>query len=227
MKRPAIKSPFILINLKAYQESIGKAAHTIARAAEMVSEESGITIGVCPMYMDIHPIEHHYAIPVFAQHIDPIVPGAYTGMISAHAVRAAGACGSLINHSEHRQTIADIGSCVKTLRELDMWSCVCTNDSASTSAAAAYYPDFVAIEPPELIGSGISVSKANPEIIKESVDKAKAISPDTRVLTGAGISTGECVKTALDLGSHGVLLASGVVKSKDPESALRELISLI
>jgi triosephosphate isomerase len=227
MKQQTITSPFILINLKAYQESIGRRAHAIAAAAEQVSEESGIMIGICPMYMDIHPINHHYNIPVFAQHIAPIKDGAYTGMISAHSVRMAGACGSLINHSENRQTLADIEHCVRLLREENMWSCVCTNNVASTHAASAYNPDFVAIEPPELIGSGISVSKANPDIIKESVAAAKSISPTIRVLTGAGISTGQCVKTALDLGSDGVLLASGVVKASDPEAVLRDLISLI
>lgn len=227
MKRHSITSPFILVNLKAYQESIGRAAHAIAAAAQQVSDESGIMIGICPMYMDIHPLEHHYDIPIFAQHIDPISGGAYTGMISAHSIRVAGACGSLVNHSEHRQTLADIEMCVRMLRDEDMWSCVCTNNVASTRAAAAYNPNFVAIEPPELIGSGVSVSKANPEIIKESVAAAKSVSPDIRVLTGAGISTGECVKTALDLGSDGVLLASGVVKSGDPKSALQTLISLL
>jgi len=227
MKKYNITSPFILVNLKAYQEGIGRGAHAIAAAAQQVSDESGIMIGVCPMYMDIHPLEHHYDIPVFAQHIDPIAPGAYTGMISAHSIRVAGACGSLLNHSEHRQTLADIEMCVQMLRGENMWSCVCTNNVAATCAAAACNPDFVAIEPPELIGSGVSVSKANPEIIKESVASAKSVSPDIRVLTGAGISTGECVKTALDLGSDGVLLASGVVKSGDPESALRTLVSLL
>ena len=227
MKKHDITSPFILVNLKAYQESIGRAAHGIAAAAQQVSDESGIMIGVCPMYMDIHPLEHHYNIPIFAQHIDPIGAGAHTGMISAHAIRVAGACGSLINHSERRQTLADIETCTRMLRDENMWSCICTNNAASTRAAAAYNPDFVAIEPPELIGSGISVSKANPDIIKESVAAAREVAPDIRVLTGAGISTGECVKTALELGSDGVLLASGVVKSKDPEAALRELISLL
>jgi len=55
----------------------------------------------------------------------------------------------------------------------------------------------------------------------------KKVNPGVKVLTGAGISTGECVRIALDLGTDGVLLASGVVKAKDPALVLRDLVSLI
>jgi len=47
------------------------------------------------------------------------------------------------------------------------------------------------------------------------------------VLCGAGVKTGKDVKRALELGAVGVLLASGVVKSKDPKKALQDLVSLI
>jgi len=45
------------------------------------------------------------------------------------------------------------------------------------------------------------------------------------VLCGAGISTGEDVKAAIGLGTEGVLLASGVVKSADPKAVLLDLVS--
>jgi triosephosphate isomerase len=97
----------------------------------------------------------------------------------------------------------------------------------TSAAAAALSPDYVAIEPPELIGSGVSVSKANPDIIKNSVAAVHAVNPKVKILTGAGIQTGECVKIATDLGTDGVLLASGVVKAKVPIAVLRDLVSLI
>jgi triosephosphate isomerase len=102
---------------------------------------------------------------------------------------------------------------------------VCTNNEVTSAAAAALGPAYVAIEPPELIGSGVSVSKANPEIIKRSVALVHAVSPKVKVLTGAGIQSGECVKIAVDLGTDGVLLASSVVKSKEPGAVLRDLVS--
>jgi triosephosphate isomerase len=102
---------------------------------------------------------------------------------------------------------------------------VCTNNEATSAAAAALSPDYVAIEPPELIGSGVSVSKANPEIIQRSVATVRQVNPNVRVLTGAGIQSGDCVKIAIDLGTDGVLLASSVVKAKDPGVVLRDLVS--
>jgi triosephosphate isomerase len=102
---------------------------------------------------------------------------------------------------------------------------VCTNNEATSAAAAALSPEYVAIEPPELIGSGVSVSKANPEIISRSVATVRAVNPKVKLLTGAGIQSGDCVKIAVDLGTDGVLLASSVVKAKDPGVVLRDLVS--
>jgi triosephosphate isomerase len=215
----------ILVNLKSYKEGTGSRAHMIAQAAELISQESGVTIGVAPTYIDLHPLCHHFAIPVYAQHVDAFEPGAHTGHITADGIRAAGAAGSLLNHSERRVTIADIEASIRALQAQKLAPVVCTNNEATSAAAAALSPEYVAIEPPELIGSGVSVSKANPEIISRSVATVRAVNPKVKLLTGAGIQSGDCVKIAVDLGTDGVLLASSVVKAKDPGVVLRDLVS--
>jgi triosephosphate isomerase len=108
-----------------------------------------------------------------------------------------------------------------------MVSVLCTNNIETSAAASTLKPDFVAIEPPELIGSGIPVSKAEPEIVKGTVDIIHEINPKIAVLCGAGISTGEDMKAAMDLGTEGVLLASGIIMAKDPKEALLNLVSKI
>jgi triosephosphate isomerase len=220
-------SPFILINLKTYREGMGQQAHRIASAAQAVAADSGVVIGIAPSYIDIHPLARHYELPVYAQHVDGAAPGAYTGTIPADALSQAGATGSLVNHSERRLTLADIEASLSALKSAGLISVLCTNNEATSAAGAALFPDYVAIEPPELIGSGISVAKANPDIIRRSVDAVHRVNPKVKVLTGAGIQSGDCVKTALELGTDGVLLASGVVKAKDPEAVLRDLVSLL
>ncbi|HWQ65415.1 MAG TPA: triose-phosphate isomerase [Methanospirillum sp.] len=227
MKPQELKSPIILVNLKCYQESVGHGAHRIAKAAREITDESGVQICLAPMYMDLHPLKHHFDIPVFAQHIDPVTPGASTGRTPLIAIKATGAIGSLVNHSEYRLSIADIEKNVTALRQEHMISCVCSNNIATTAALTALGPDYVAIEPPELIGGTISVSEASPDIITGSVEAARRINPDVRLLTGAGIHSGKCVKTAVDLGTSGVLLASSVVKASDPAAVLRDLVSLL
>jgi triosephosphate isomerase len=116
---------------------------------------------------------------------------------------------------------------VKKAAEKDMVSVLCTNNIETSAAASALKPDFVAIEPPELIGSGIPVSKAEPEIVEGTVEIIHEINPKISVLCGAGISTGEDMKAAMDLGAEGVLLASGIIMAKDPKEALLNLVSKI
>ena len=220
-----MSSPLILVNLKTFKEGMGNRGHMIANAAQLVARESGVTIGIAPSYVDLHPLSHHFAIPVYAQHVDGFEPGAHTGHITAEALRTAGAAGSLVNHSERRLTLAEIEASVRALQAQNLISVVCSNNESTSAGAAALAPEYVAIEPPELIGSGVSVSKANPDIIKRSVAAVHAINPQVRVLTGAGIQSGECVKIAVDLGTDGVLLASSVVKAKEPGAVLRDLVS--
>jgi len=220
-----MSSPLILVNLKTYKEGMGSRAHAIATAAQAIAQESGVSIGVAPSYIDLHPLARHFMIPVYAQHVDGSEPGAHTGQITAHAIKAAGASGSLLNHSERRLTLADIEASVKALQVQKLVSVICSNNEITSAGAAALAPDYVAIEPPELIGSGVSVSKANPEIIRRSVAAVRAVNQKVKVLTGAGIQSGECVKIAVDLGTDGVLLASSVVKAEDPKTVLRDLVS--
>jgi len=217
--------PFILVNLKTYQEASGQRAHAIAGAAQQVADESGVEIGIAPSYMNIHPLSMHYTLPIYSQHVDAAPPGANTGSVTVEAIREAGASGSLVNHSERRLTLADIEAVGSRLKGAGLVSVVCTNNVATSAAAAALGPDFVAIEPPELIGGNVSVSSANPGIITGTVEAVRKVNPAVRILTGAGIHSGECVKTAIDLGTDGVLLASGVVKAKAPIAVLRDLVS--
>lgn len=220
-----VKEILILINCKVYREGVGRRADIIAQAAQQVAEESGVAIAIAPTFTDIHRIARHFDIPVYAQHIDAVMPGAFTGHVTAEVVKAAGAVGTLINHSERRMTLADIEVAVRAAKEHQLTTVVCTNNDAATAAAAVFNPTYLAVEPPELIGGKISVSEADPGIIERSVAAAKRVNPSVEVLAGAGIHSGTCVRTALDLGTAGVLLASSVVKADDPARVLQDLVS--
>jgi triosephosphate isomerase len=214
----------IVLNYKTYDESTGDKAVALAKACEAVAKETGAKIIVAPQFTDLYRISKEVRIPVYSQHIDDIKFGGNTGSILPEAVKAAGATGSLLNHSEKRLKLAEIEAGIVKLRSLGMVSIVCTNNINTTRAAAALGPDYVAIEPPELIGSGISVAQAQPEVISGSVDAVKKINPKVKVLCGAGISKGDDLKKALQLGTEGVLLASGIIKAKDQKAALLDLV---
>lgn len=222
-----IRTPLILVNFKTYSEATGRKAVKLAKIAEKISLETEVCIGLAPQFVDIAPIASTVSIPVFAQHIDPIAPGSFTGHILPEAIRETGAVGTLINHSERRLKLADIDAIIARARESDLLSVVCANNAAVSAAAAALKPSMIAVEPPELIGTGISVSKAKPEVVLSTVDLVKRINPDVVILCGAGITSGEDVAAALRLGTEGVLVASGVVKAKDPYKVLLEFAESI
>ena len=215
----------LAVNYKAYPTAFGEKALAIALAADRIAAEySNLKIIVAVPATEItriaEVVEH---VLVYAQHIDPIEPGAHTGWLPAEAVKAAGAKGTLLNHSEHRIRLSDLDQAIRRASSLGLETLVCADTPTAAAAAAVLSPTMIAVEPPELIGTGIPVSKAKPEIVTETVKLVRMVNPDIPILTGAGISHGEDAAAAIRLGTIGVLVASAVMKAADPEQKMREL----
>jgi triosephosphate isomerase len=218
-----VKYPLILVNLKTYIEGMGDNAAFLARTAEKVYRRTGVSIALAPQFVDLILVAESTETPVFAQHIDAIKPGAHTGYILPEAVVEAGCTGTIINHSERQLDIDCIKATILRAKEVDLMSIVCVKTVKEAKSVAGMSPDAIAIEPPELIGSGISVSKAKPEIVSGAVEVVKKVNPDVKLLCGAGITGGEDSRAALELGAEGILVASGVVKSKNSYEMLMDL----
>jgi len=215
------------VNFKTYYEATGRNALKLAKTAQKITQETDVCVGIAPQFVDIAPIAKTVSIPVFAQHIDPVTHGSFTGHVLPESVKEAGAVGTLINHSERRLKLADIDAAIIRAKEVALISVVCSNNSAVSAAVAALKPKMIAVEPPELIGTGIPVSKAKPEVVSGTVKLVKRVNPKVVVLCGAGITVGEDVAAALRLGTEGVLVSSGIVKAKDPYKALLEFAEAI
>jgi triosephosphate isomerase len=218
-----IRTPVIIINFKTYEKSTGKAAVKLAETAEEVSRETGASIAVASQFTDIDRIARKVNIPVFAQHIDPVSYGSNTGHVLPQAVKEAGAVGTLINHSERRIEPAIVKATVEKAKEVGLITIVCADTPTTCKKLAAFNPDYIAVEPPELIGTGIPVSKAKPEVVTDSIKVVKMVNQKITVLCGAGITVGEDYDAALKLGTEGVLLASGVVKAENQKKVLLDL----
>ena len=221
------ETPIIILNYKTYAESTGKNAVTLSQYVQEASDETGVNMAIAPQAVDLYPIIEAVDIPVYSQHMDNITPGGHTGSTLPEALKETGITGTLINHSEQRLTLADIDAIVEKSKQLNLTSVLCTNNVKTSAAAASFNPDYIAIEPPELIGTGIPVSKASPEVVEKTVEEIHKINNNIPVLCGAGISTGEDMKAALELGAEGVLLASGIIKADNQKQALIDLVSLI
>lgn len=202
---------------------MGERAVELAKTIAEVAKEKGISVAVAPQNLDLYRVASQVDIPVLAQHVDSITSGAHTGWLLAETVKATGAVGSLINHSEHQIQSEEIEQVVRRLRELELTSVVCAKDPEVCKKVAAFKPDMVAVEPPELIGTGRAVSKLKPEVVSDAVKMVREINPEVQVLCGAGITNGEDTRIALELGAEGVLLASSVVKATDPRAAMLDV----
>lgn len=217
--------PIIALNLKTYPESLGKKGADLCQIASEVSLLTGVRIIVAPQAVDLREAVQ-ISGDIFAQHADAVAQGAFTGSVSVESIRDAGCKGSLVNHSERRLPEKTIAETIARLDGAGLESILCAKDTAESVKLAIYKPTFIAVEPPELIGSGISVSTAKPEIVSGTVEAVAKVNK-TPVLCGAGVSNGSDVKKAIELGAAGVLLASAYVKAKDPKKLLTEMAEAI
>ena len=210
----------LFINFKTYEEATGEKAVALAKAAEKVAKESGKEIILVVQLADIYRVAKAVKLKVYAQHVDAVDYGSNTGHILIDAARQAGAVGTLVNHSEHRIELQKIKDTVELCKQKTFEVLICAQDPDEVEQMTRMEPNYVAYEPPELIGGDISVSTAKPELIEESVAKANNVP----LIVGAGVKNQEDVKISMKLGAKGILVASGVVKSDNQEKAIKELV---
>jgi triosephosphate isomerase len=220
-----MNTPVIAINMKTYPQSCGEEGVKLATLCEEVAEMTGASIALAPQQTDQALFVQMFEMPILGQHADNATQGSTTGRVTPEALKAIGCSGTLINHSEYRIQSEDVKALVEKCRGLGLTTIVCTKDADESQAYARFQPDFVAVEPPELIGGDISVTTANPEVIVDSVKLVKDVAPQVKVLCGAGVKNGNDVAKAIELGAEGVLLASGVVKAEDQKAVLIDLVS--
>ena len=210
-----------VINCKNYEEISGNKITQFVKTAEKISKKFKVKIAIAPPQHLIGLVANS-SIPILAQHIDDSKVGSTTGFVIPELLKKSKVKGSLINHSEHRISNKEIQKLVLKLKELKMISIVCVKDVAEAKKYSKLDPDFIAIEPPELIGSGKAVSKEKPELITKAAKAVKDANNNTKLLCGAGIVSGEDVAKASELGSKGILVASGIVKSKNWSKIMTE-----
>ena len=215
--------PILLINFKTYIESSGKDAVKLARLIAKIAKQKKVGVAIAVETADIYPVSKAAKIPIYAQHIDPIEEGAHTGAVLAKDVKENGAKGTLLNHSEKRMKYRDLRKSIEIARKNGLKTVVCVNSIHALRRIRRFKPDYIAIEPPALIGTGISVSTAKPGLIKKAVKAARGVP----LLCGAGISSGDDVKKAIELGAAGVLAASAIVKAHDQKAVILDMINAL
>jgi triosephosphate isomerase len=206
----------LLINFKAYEQAMGDKAVEIAKIAAEISKKTSKRIAVVPNFVDLRQVSK--VVEAFAPHVDPFEPGSHTGSVVPNMIGFAK--GVVLNHTEKPVLLKDLEASIRMAKKLGLETVVCANNVAVAADVTTFKPDHIALEPPELIGGDISVSTAEPDIIKKAVD---AIGSQSKVLVGAGIKTRKDVEIAIELGAKGVFVASGIVKADNIKYAIKEL----
>ncbi|MDP3698648.1 MAG: triose-phosphate isomerase [Nanoarchaeota archaeon] len=215
--------PLILLNFKTYPEAAGKKALPLAKKLEKVKTKK-YQIVIAPSLPTLEEVAAGSSLTVYSQHTDRAGLGAFTGKVSAEELRKIGVKGTLLNHSERKIPFSIIKKIIADCKKHKLIVVICASSLAEAKLVAKLTPEYLAYEPPELIGGDVSVTKAKAEVIVKAVELVKKISPKTKVLCGAGVHSREDLQKALQLGTKGVLIGHAVPKAKDPAKFLRELL---
>lgn len=213
----------LIVNYKAYEEAYTRPGLLIAEAARVLKgrlSNTRIILAVpAPLLYRIASIYDD----VYLQHADPVPTGSYTGYTPARALQHLPATGTLVNHSEHKLDYRSVSRVIGDAKMAGREVAACADTPGEAAGLAHLKPHMIAVEPPELIGSGIPVSRAKPEVVSSGVEAVHSVEPAIIVLAGAGINGGEDAVRALQLGARGVLVASAIVKAGDPSAKLEEI----
>lgn len=164
-------------------------------------------------------------VDVFAQTVDNVGLGAYTGKTPIEALVMNGARGVVLNHSENQITLHDLESIIQKAKDYNLRVLGCASTPPEAVAISEIGCDYVAYEPPELIGTGKSVNREYPQSIKEVAKKVKISNVVTKFLVGAGITTYRDVEESIYLGAEGVFISSAIMKAKNIRQKLDEFFS--
>ena len=207
----------IFVNFKTYPQGTGEKAVELAKICEQVAKTSGVEIIPVVQVVDLWRVKQAVKIPVWIQHLDWQPQGQYTGWVNLESIIESGASGTLLNHSEHQLPPGTINQVIKKVQSFK--AMVCCRTFGQAERLIRLKPDYLAYEPPELIGNREkSVATEKPQVIKKIVGLS-----NIPVIVGAGIHSRRDVEVSLKMGARGVLVATDVVLAQDPEKELKDL----
>lgn len=212
----------VIVNLKNYKESTGRNLETFLRYLNNVDIQNKVRIIIAVNPLDIVNAKKYSRHEIFSQTVDPAAKGAFTGKIPMESLLEIDVKGSLVNHSENRIESGRIESIAEMAGQFHFETVLCVESLEEAKKYAPLHPSFIAYEPPMLIGGDVSVTSAEPSIISNVVKSC--IPENVRVLVGAGVKNPEDARMSIKLGADGVLIASGIVKAKEPAEALNGII---
>jgi len=221
--KATLRAPFFEIGAKNYM--FGERLLEVAKKADACAIKNDIdVIFICP-YTDIRLItQATKRLLVFAPYMDSLRAGRGLADILPEGIKAAGASGVMLNHSERPMSLESLEETIARASELDLLTLVCAGSVAQARAVACLSPDIINPEEATLIGSG-SVSDA--DFVKHTTDVIQTINSKIYVEHAAGITSGDEVRELILKGAQGVGVASGIFMADDPLAKVEEMIQAV
>jgi len=204
----------IVVNFKNYKQ--GKDVLDLAKKIEKATK--GKDVVVCVPATDIHVVYSQTKLNVFAQHVNNKDVGSTTGSVTAESVKAVGASGTLLNHSEHRIPFSVLKKIMEKCGKNGLKTLVCVESIGEAKKIMRFKIKLwaIAYEDRKLIGSGKSITNYKSRKVEKFARLLKG--SGIKALCGAGISSSKDVESAKELGCDGVLVASAIMKAKNVEN---------
>lgn len=221
-------SKYFFVNYKLEPNTFGDKGidmtSSLTEAAEAMARFDVLVIIVPQLVYLAQQVKEFQEDNIFAPHVDPHKPGRGTGFVNVESLRDMGCKGTVLNHAEHKLPFDVLKQSFERAKEVGLQVMVCADSLDEARSILKLSPDFVAYEPPDLIGGDISVSSAQPTVVKDFVDLVSGHSSPTLPIIGAGIKTRADVEMSFQLGAWGIFVASGVIKAADPVDAFTDLL---
>lgn len=220
MKRQ-VRTPYFETGVKCY--IYGDQVFEYALQCEKMAEKYDLDIIFIAPDTEIRRIrENTKRLIILSAYMDPIRPGRGMGMVLPEALKAAGADGVVMNHSEKPMSVNAIKTNIDRCNELDLLSFVCADSLIEAEAIAKMHPDIMNPEPTECIGTGKAVGM---DYVLSCIERIKAIDENILVEPAAGISCGQDVYNFIYAGADAAGAASGILNAADPYAMLEEMVS--
>jgi triosephosphate isomerase len=219
----------LILNLKNYERAAFRSGlEILEKVSEYLLSNPDLNNKVffAPNFLDLGLfVDKFPGLNYIAQHVDLHEGEKTTGWVTPRSLERLGVDRVLLNHSEHRfDSLEDLVALANKLdtEGYEVVSC-CENLDEARYIRNNANVLAVALEPPELIGTGKSVSNERPEVVSNFIKEFKAV-PELTIV-GAGVSTEEDVRKGVDLGVEGFIIASAFVNADDHLQKLQSFLS--
>ena len=161
---------------------------------------------------------------VFAQQMDVDGIGPSVGRITPEALVDSGADGVMLNHAAHPLDWLTLVELIGRAREAGLTSMVGVASLDEALRVAAWYPDIILFEPPELIGKRHDGSRPWIRAANEAISE---VNPSILRMHAGGVARPSDAQAIIADGADGTGSTTGVVLATDPASAAQLFIRAV